>query len=121
MKKAKKIISTLLVLCMIGAMVAGCGGGSSGDESSGDGDSGERKVKDTLVYAQSADVYSMDPRIGKETVAVQTTGNIYDTLFRQQPDNSIIPWLATDYEQEDDLFVGRGGGHGMDGLLRAGV
>lgn len=103
MKKAKKIISTLLVLCMIGAMVAGCGGGSSGDESSGDGDSGERKVKDTLVYAQSADVYSMDPRIGKETVAVQTTGNIYDTLFRQQPDNSIIPWLATDYEQEDDV------------------
>lgn len=103
MKKGKKLVSAVLVLFMMMAMLAGCGGGSSDEGTSGDESSEERKVKDTLVYAQSADVYSMDPRIGKETVAVQTTGNIYDTLFRQEPDNSIIPWLATDYEQEDDV------------------
>lgn len=104
MKKFKKLISAAAVLCMTAAMVTGCGGGSSdGGGSKDDGASSEGKLKDTLVYAQSADVYSMDPRIGKETVAVQTTGNIYDTLFRQKPDNSIIPWLATEYEQEDDV------------------
>lgn len=103
MKKIKKFVSVALVLCMVAAMATGCGGGSDGGETSEGGAEGEGKVKDTLIYAQSADVYSMDPRIGKETVAVQTTGNIYDTLFRQKPDNSIIPWLATEYEQEDEV------------------
>ena len=104
MKKFKKLISAAAVLCMTAAMVTGCTGGTSdGGGTKDEGASDEAKLKDTLVYAQSADVYSMDPRIGKETVAVQTTGNIYDTLFRQKPDNSIIPWLATEYEQEDDV------------------
>ena len=37
--------------------------------------------KDTVVWAQSADVTSMDPHIGKETAAVTVTCNIFSTLL----------------------------------------
>lgn len=37
--------------------------------------------KDTVVWAQAADVTSMDPHIGKETAAVTVTCNIFSTLM----------------------------------------
>ena len=38
--------------------------------------------KDTVVWAQAADVTSMDPHIGKETAAVTVTCNIFSTLMQ---------------------------------------
>jgi len=61
------------------------------------------ELKDTLTWAQSADVSSFDPNIGKETVAIQVHGQIYDTLFNVTADSEIEPMLATEYEQTDDV------------------
>lgn len=41
----------------------------------------EDGYKDTLIWAQGADVTSMDPHQGKETAAVEVTDQIFDTLF----------------------------------------
>ncbi len=38
-------------------------------------------AKDTLVFAQGADVTSMDPHIGKETPAIMVTNQFFDTLM----------------------------------------
>lgn len=38
-------------------------------------------AKDTLIFAQGADVTSMDPHIGKETPAIMVTNQIFDTLM----------------------------------------
>ena len=44
--------------------------------------------KDTLTWAQGADVTSLDPHIGKETPAVMATNQIFDTLFTTDDENS---------------------------------
>ena len=41
----------------------------------------EDGYKDTLIWAQGADVTSMDPHQGKETPSVEVTDQIFDTLF----------------------------------------
>ena len=109
-----------MALTMMLALVA-CGGGGnnapadsgssgSSSSSSSSSDSGSSapsneggELKDTLTWAQSADVFSFDPNVGKETVAIQVTGNIYDTLFTIDVDGNILPMLATEYEQEDEV------------------
>ncbi len=114
MKNLKKALSWILLLSMLLAALSGCAqnGGADVDNNAGNQGnngagseqaSGERKLKDTLTWAQSGDVFSFDPNIGKETVALQTTGNIYDTLFIYNTKCEIVPMLATEYEQIDDM------------------
>lgn len=59
--------------------------------------------KDSLVWAQGADVTSMDPHKGKETPAVQVTCNIFDTLLLVGPDGSPAPCLAESWENVDEV------------------
>ena len=58
--------------------------------------------KDTVVWAQSADVTSMDPHIGKETAAVTVTCNIFSTLLEVIGDGDPQPLLAESYQQLND-------------------
>ena len=58
--------------------------------------------KDTVVWAQSADVTSMDPHIGKETAAVTVTCNIFSTLMEVIGDGDPQPLLAESYQQLND-------------------
>ncbi len=117
MKNLKKVLSWTLLLSMILIVLAGCAknGGNeavAGNNAGNQGNAGEgatsseaapeeKKLKDTLTWAQSGDVFSFDPNIGKETVALQTTGNIYDTLFIYNTQCEIVPMLATEWEQVD--------------------
>ena len=114
MKNLKKVLSWTMLLSMILVILTGCAKNDgneaitsnnasirSEDNASSEAAPIEKELKDTLTWAQSGDVFSFDPNSGKETVALQTTGNIYDTLFIYNTKCEIVPMLATDWEQID--------------------
>ena len=71
-----------------------CGGngGSSngGNGTDANGDGAATSYKDTLTWAQGADVTSLDPHQGKETPAVEVTCQIFDTLVVVDPETNEI-------------------------------
>lgn len=97
------------------AAVAGCGGSGDGTTQTQGGQNGtggqtaegtqsaSGAYKDTLVWAQGADITSLDPHQGKETPAVQVTKHIYDTLTVVNPETGELePSLAESWEQTSD-------------------
>ena len=105
----------LLLLCMLLAAalllsLVACGGKQStatteADASAENGGSTEATAtayKDTLIWAQGADVTSLDPHQGKETPAVEVTCQIFDTLVTVDAEtNEIVPQIAESWEQTD--------------------
>ena len=92
----KKHLVFFLILIVIGSFAFA--GGSSERSSSSEGG-----YKDTIIFAQGADVTSFDPHVGKETPAVAVTNHIYDTLVDvNQETGEIIPQIAQSWEQIDD-------------------
>lgn len=96
----KKILVLLLVLSMI---LTGCNGGKnnepSNQTSTGDEETSEKVQKDTLIFAQGADVTSFDPHVGKETPAITVTDQIFDTLTSTDDDMNVQPGIAESWEQ----------------------
>lgn len=87
MKNLSKVVALLLAV----AMMLGFAGIAE-------------EYKDTLIWAQGADVTSMDPHQGKETPAVEVTCQIFDTLVVVDPvTNEVVPQIAESWEQTDDL------------------
>ncbi|MDO4547154.1 MAG: ABC transporter substrate-binding protein [Clostridia bacterium] len=62
-------------------------------------------VKDTLTWAQGADVTSMDPHIGKETPAIMVTNQIFDTLLTTNADGDIEGQIAESWEYLSDTEI----------------
>lgn len=63
----------------------------------------EEGYKDTLIWAQGADVTSMDPHQGKETPAVEVTDQIFDTLFVVNLEtNELEGQICESWEQTSD-------------------
>lgn len=63
----------------------------------------EDGYKDTLIWAQGADVTSMDPHQGKETPAVEVTDQIFDTLFVVNLEtNELEGQICESWEQTDE-------------------
>lgn len=58
--------------------------------------------KDTLTWAQGADVTSLDPHIGKETPAVMATNQIFDTLFTTDDEGKIVGQIAESWKYLSD-------------------
>ena len=110
MKKSfVRVMTLVLALVMLLSLVA-CGGKQSTaatetDVSAENGDSTEATAtayKDTLIWAQGADVTSLDPHQGKETPAVEVTCQIFDTLVTVDSEtNEIVPQIAESWEQTD--------------------
>lgn len=98
MKKTSKILSLILAMLIIASAMVACSPGEKKEDTNGD-----KKLKDTLTWAQSSDVFSFDPNIGKETTAIQVTGNIYDTLLTVDENMEVQPMLAESWEQEDEV------------------
>ncbi len=95
----KKIALVFLVLLFVGSFAFA---GGAQEKSTAAATSGG--FKDTVIFAQGADVTSFDPQIGKETPAVAVTNNIYDTLVDVDPvSGEIVPQIATSWEQLDEL------------------
>ncbi len=94
----KKIALVFLVLLFIGSFAFAGGAQEKSTAATSGG------FKDTVIFAQGADVTSFDPQIGKETPAVAVTNNIYDTLVDVDPvSGEIVPQIATSWEQLDEL------------------
>jgi peptide/nickel transport system substrate-binding protein len=75
---------------MVLFLMACCGQSTAADSS--------RLTKDTLIWAQTADIYSLDPQIGRQLVAVNVTGQIFDTLVKFSPTREIIPSVAESWK-----------------------
>ena len=65
-----------------------------------------QKYKDTIIFAQGADLTSLDPHIGKQLRAFDVTSNMFDTLVKYDENmEKIIPGLATSWERISDTEV----------------
>lgn len=107
-KRLLRILAATLALASMLSLAA-CGGnsgngGNGGNSGADTDDSTATSYKDTLTWAQGADVTSLDPHQGKETPAVEVTCQIFDTLVVVDPEtNEIKGQIAESWEQTDDL------------------
>ncbi len=104
MKKSfTRVLVLILALLVLQSLVA-CAGkepATSPDATASNGQA-ESSYKDTLIWAQGADVTSLDPHQGKETPAVEVSCQIFDTLVTIDPETGeIIPQIAESWEQKD--------------------
>lgn len=109
----KKLIKRLALLSMVAVMtIAAVACSQGGDKTPGNSDKQQgnqtdnqaKEYKDTLIWAQGADITSLDPHQGKETVAVQVTDQIFDTLTVVDAETGELqPLIAESWEQPDDI------------------
>ena len=100
MKKNFNRAMSLVLAAAMALSLAACGGNQENNGSGGGTASG---YKNTLTWAQGADVTSLDPHQGKETPAVQVNTQIFDTLVTVDPEtNEVVPQIAESWEQTDD-------------------
>ena len=100
MKKNFNRAMSLVLAAAMALSLAACGGNQ---ENNGSGGGTAGGYKNTLTWAQGADVTSLDPHLGKETPAVQVNTQIFDTLVTVDPEtNEVVPQIAESWEQTDD-------------------
>ena len=100
MKKNFNRAMSLVLAAAMALSLAACGGNQ---ENNGSGGGTAGGYKNTLTWAQGADVTSLDPHQGKETPAVQVNTQIFDTLVTVDPEtNEVVPKIAESWEQTDD-------------------
>ena len=100
MKKNFNRAMSLVLAAAMALSLAACGGNQ---ENNGSGGGTAGGYKNTLTWAQGADVTSLDPHQGKETPAVQVNTQIFDTLVTVDPETSeVVPQIAESWEQTDD-------------------
>ena len=113
----KKTLALLLAVLMLLSALTGCGsksetqtpdtqtsepGSTSSAEKTDNAGASDASYKDTVIWAQSSDVTSMDPHVGKETAAVTVTCNMFSTLMMVLGDSEPQPLLAESYQQLND-------------------
>lgn len=100
MKKNFNRAMSLVLAAAMALSLAACGGNQ---ENNGSGGGTAGGYKNTLTWAQGADVTSLDPHQGKETPAVQVNTQIFDTLVTVDPEtNEVVPQIAESWKQTDD-------------------
>ena len=100
MKKNFNRAMSLVLAAAMALSLAACGGNQ---ENNGSGGGTAGGYKNTLTWAQGADVTSLDPHQGKETPAVQVNTQIFDTLVTVDPEtNEVVPQIVESWEQTDD-------------------
>ena len=101
----KRLVSLALSAALALSLLAGCGNSTdpqtTGTAPAG-GNEGPGEAKDTIVWAQSGDINSLDFHVGKQYLSYGVTCNIFDTLVSWDADNNVIPMLATEWEFLDE-------------------
>ena len=107
----KKMTALLLAMTMA-LSLAGCSQKAADAPKSADGEStsteapsGERKIKDEIVFAQSSDLTTMNPYIGTQERAYSLTNHMYNTLLVYDSDMNMSCSLAESYEWLDDVTL----------------
>ncbi|SES68213.1 glutathione ABC transporter substrate-binding protein [Anaerobranca gottschalkii] len=85
----KKIMSLLVVVMLFAVALTGCG------QQAGE--------PDTLIVAQGADARSLDPHATNDQPSSRVMKQIYNTLVVMDENMNIVPGLATDWQQIDEL------------------
>lgn len=80
-------------------LLAGCTAGGS----NGSGDGGAST--ETLTIGQIGDVSSWDPAQAHVGHALMPYQVVYDSLLRREPDGTLVPMLATEWQYDDSRTV----------------
>lgn len=117
----KRILTFLLVFCLTAGMLAGCGGGGSGDTGSGSdngsaadaggsgtaAESNGNGEKKTFIFGDTTfNAENEEPNVNPHDVYAGWACIRYgvgETLFRINDSMELDPWLAEGYELTDDL------------------
>jgi len=95
----KKLLSTVLILAMALTVLTGCGGSSTDSQEGTPAVSeGAKEAKDTIIFAQGADITSLDPQIGKQLRACYVTTQIFDTLVKFDENMQLVPSIAKSWD-----------------------
>ena len=102
----KKLVSLFLSLIMVGAVLCGCGGGSSQGDEGSNGVQNERKANNEIVVAIAQDLEdSLDPHASAAAGTREVLFNVYEGLVKTGPDGELIPAVAERYDISDDGLV----------------
>lgn len=97
-----KLISISMALLLL---LSGCANNTSTNNSSAETNEkveAQPKQGGELTYALATSPDSLDPHRSGLAVAVRAFRTIFDSLVVQEPDNSIKPWLATEWTISED-------------------
>ena len=100
MKKITRLITVLLILSML---FVGCSSGK--DSSSSVDETGERKLKDTIVLAHWEEPATLDPQASNKVSYFLVQEQIFNYLVYEDPQGNYYPELATEWEYVDDLTL----------------
>lgn len=92
MKKLAIYVSLIAVL-----LLSACGGG--GKQANGNTKGGDN----VLTIAQASDAITLDPHKTNDSASANPMQQVYNTLVDLTPDMEIVPSLATEWKQVDDL------------------
>ena len=94
-RSLRGLLAGILSLSLLCSLTA-CGGNS---------DASDPTKKDTLTVVTIDDIGSFDPHEGTGFEHHQVTRQIYETLVVRDENMELQPWLATDWEWEDDVTL----------------
>ena len=108
----RRIVSLVLAMILCLAFCIGCGDNTSNQEGNNGGissadpplASGDEEIdtsKDTLIFVADRETATLDNQAF--AVGEYAQREIYEGLLRVEPDGSIAPCLATEWEQVDEL------------------
>ena len=102
----KKLVSLFLSLVMVGAVLCGCGGGSSQGDEGSNGLQNERKANNEIVVAIAQDLEdSLDPHAAAAAGTREVLFNVYEGLVKPGPNGELIPAVAERYDISEDGLV----------------
>lgn len=104
----KKTMKSILVAMSLAAVLTGCGGGS-GTEQKENTVSQKAEVhaqeKDTLTVAYRSEAANLDPHNNQSLTAFSIELLIYDRLVDKDAEGNIVPSLATEWEELDEVTI----------------
>lgn len=101
MKNKKWLLALVLTLVM--AILAACGGDDSADDSSDAGDSDTSDKPQVLVFGRGGDSVSLDAAAVTDGESIKVTQNIYETLLNfNEKDTTVEAGLAKEWEVSED-------------------
>ena len=103
----KRIIAFVSAVLALSMLVVGCGGSNNASSApAADGSSGSSAAnKDTLVIAISGEPRSFDPYGSNDSISSTMKDQMFDTLFKQNENNEVVPILVDTYEWIDDTTL----------------
>src|SRR4051794_14375063 len=102
-KNSYKILSILSICFLL--LLAGCtdsGNSTSTNTNSKESSTSEPVAGGEFTYALSTAPDTLDPHVSGFAVSYRVIKSIFETLVYQSADNTIEPWLATEWEISED-------------------